>query len=196
MMGAAHGGHTKMLAQNDTKVHTRSGVIDPFRPRPSDINIDDIAHALANTCRWGAACSQFYSVAEHSIEVAHRVNDNLKLCALLHDAAEAYLGDIPTPRKAVTFHRYQDTCGVITEAYSVTEDRLMAAIFERFNVGYESIPDEVHEADLIVRREEERTLIRGVRTSPVLTPATARIMFLRRFNQYAIENRARLGVTV
>ena len=185
-----------MLPPNDTKIHTRTGVIDPFRPRLSDINIEDIAHATANTCRWGGATTEFYSVAEHSIRVAERVSDNLKLAALLHDAAEAYLGDIPTPIKATTVHRYKDTHGYYTEAYSVTEDRLLATIFARFRVGFESVPDEVHEADLIVRRWEESTLIRGVNMISPFSPREAKRVFLSSFERYAAMSRARLAEAV
>jgi len=68
-------------------------------PQPEEIDIIDIAHSLSLTCRYGGHCKQFYSVGDHSIRVAEIVPDELKLRALLHDAAEAYLTDLPRPIK-------------------------------------------------------------------------------------------------
>jgi hypothetical protein len=68
-------------------------------PRPDEICIEDIAHALANTCRYGGHTARFYSVAEHSVYVSCYALPDHALYALLHDAAEAYLGDTPSPLK-------------------------------------------------------------------------------------------------
>lgn len=71
----------------------------PFDPRPEEINIEDIAHALSQQCRFAGHTSHFYSVAEHSLFAADLVPTPFKLAALLHDAAEAYLVDLPRPIK-------------------------------------------------------------------------------------------------
>lgn len=68
---------------------------------PTQIDIFDIAHALAYQPRFAGHTDVFYSVAEHSINVAKLVPMQYKLQALLHDATEAYLCDIPTPFKAM-----------------------------------------------------------------------------------------------
>ena len=73
--------------------------IDPLNLKPEDIRITDIAHALSNICRYGGHCAHFYSVAEHSVRVADIVPIGIGLAALLHDAAEAYLGDVIRPLK-------------------------------------------------------------------------------------------------
>lgn len=76
------------------------GEFRPFDPRPADVRLLDIAAGLAHTCRFGGHCRQFYSVAQHSMCVSREFETpRLRLFALLHDAGEAYLGDIPRPIK-------------------------------------------------------------------------------------------------
>lgn len=98
--------------------------VDPFDPKPDDIVIEDIAHALSNLCRFGGHTKCFYSVAEHSLLCAVLVPGEHKLAALLHDASEAYLVDIPTPIK----NRLP--------GYVEAEDRLMKVIAEKFGFKY------------------------------------------------------------
>lgn len=57
--------------------------------------IDLIARSLANTCRYNGQCLTYYSVAEHSVLISRMVPDDLALAALLHDASEVYVGDMP-----------------------------------------------------------------------------------------------------
>ena len=84
----------------DRTIKTFTGhYIDVFDPAPNHISIDDIAHALSHTPRWGGHTEAFYSVASHSMWVADKVPDGYKMEALLHDATEAYIGDMPKPIK-------------------------------------------------------------------------------------------------
>jgi len=74
----------------------------PLNPSPAEVCIEDIAHALSLQCRYTGQCKRFYSVAEHSVQVAMampRENSALVLAALLHDASEAYLPDLARPVK-------------------------------------------------------------------------------------------------
>src|ERR1043165_2313879 len=72
--------------------------LDFCEPASSEFTIEDIAHGLANICRYSGQCKDFYSVAEHSILVSETAK-GFELEALLHDAAEAFLGDITRPLK-------------------------------------------------------------------------------------------------
>lgn len=71
--------------------------LDLRNPNPADIDIEDIAYPLANTCRYNGQVYTFYSVLQHSIRVARMVPDEFRLEGLLHDAVEAYTGDFVRP---------------------------------------------------------------------------------------------------
>jgi len=109
------------------------------------IDIVDIAHALSMTCRYSGHCNRFYSVARHSIEVAKLVPDYLKLKALLHDASEAYLTDIPSPFKDML------------NGYREFEDMIQKAVFFKFGIEGPVNDPTIKEADqLALKREAPR----------------------------------------
>ena len=68
-------------------------------PKDEDIDIVDIAHALSLLCRYNGATEDFYSVAEHSVIVSRLVSPEFAFEGLMHDAAEAYCGDVISPLK-------------------------------------------------------------------------------------------------
>ena len=72
-------------------------------PDPDEICIEDIAHALARICRYtGHVRAEHYSVAQHSVLVSHLKGTRVtQLAGLLHDAQEAYLGDLNSPLKSL-----------------------------------------------------------------------------------------------
>lgn len=101
----------------------------PLDPRPDEIDILDIAHALSNVCRYTGHCSHFYSVAQHSVLVSRHCDPANALWGLLHDAAEAYLADVARPVK-------RDMRGL-----KEIEERLMRAVAEVFNLSWPEPPD-------------------------------------------------------
>ena len=82
-----------------TIVMNSGQMVNLVDPDPDTILIADIAHNLSRLCRFNGATNRFYSVAEHSLYVSHLVSSPHAFAALLHDAAEAYLGDVVTPLK-------------------------------------------------------------------------------------------------
>ncbi len=104
--------------------------VNPFDPDPEQLDAADIARALANLCRFGGHSRSFYSVAQHSVIVSRLVEERTgdaedAFAALMHDATEAYLGDMPHPLK----HR-----SPLGAAYKAAEDHLEQAINERFRI--------------------------------------------------------------
>ncbi|OHX12453.1 phosphohydrolase [Chromobacterium sphagni] len=76
-------------------IQTVSGrYLNVLDPKPDDIDIADIAHHLAHICRFGGACRQFYSEAEHAIRMAEILPPRLQLAGLLYGAAKAYGGEV------------------------------------------------------------------------------------------------------
>lgn len=105
-------------------VSTYSGQqLYPLAPDADQINIEDIVHGLANQACFHGQTSDFYSLAQHSLLVASLVPVQLKLAALLHDAAAAYFGEMaPSVRQ-------------LLPEFCIIEKRVMAAIGERFAVS-------------------------------------------------------------
>lgn len=118
----------------------------PLDPRPEDIDQEDIAHALANLCRFGGHCRRFYSVAEHSVLVSQVVPPEDALVGLLHDATEAYLVDVPRPIKR-SLSNYADI-----------EEQLWRVISYKFDVPFH-MPPSVKKADNDVLLAERDALL-------------------------------------
>lgn len=125
-------------------------MFDVFNPDPALINLKDISHALSMICRYGGHSRDFYSVAEHCVLMAGyfegRGEWDLARAALMHDATEAYMGDVVRPVK------------LQLPLYCAVEDRLQAAIFSNFGLPPD-MPVEVKQADLRITTDEREILM-------------------------------------
>jgi uncharacterized protein len=166
---------------------THSGKYFDFTsPESHKFDIEDIAQALSNICRFNGQCDFFYSVAQHSVGVSHLVPPEHALGGLLHDAAEAYLGDVTAPLKA----RMPD--------YRKLETRVERAVLAQFGLP-ETLPPCVKKADLMMLKLERQVLFSrdpggewettlNVASAPAsllpwgYTPSQARDQFLARFS--------------
>src|SRR5262245_24308662 len=100
-------------------------------PNPSDIDIRDIAHGLSHICRFGGRTTRFYSVAQHCLLVSRLVDPKYAMHGLMHDAAEAYIGDIVRPLKQKLA---KDSDG----EFAAMEARIEHAIWERFEIVWDA----------------------------------------------------------
>lgn len=123
-------------------------------PQYQELDIEDISHALSNICRFGGHTKEFYSVAQHSVLVSMHVPKNA-LWGLLHDAAEAYVGDVLSPIKWMMRSRNQYT-------HFQLESDTLCSILGDHKLAM-PIPDDVKEADMRILMTECRDLMGGER---------------------------------
>jgi hypothetical protein len=140
-------------ARTERCAFTVSGqYVDLYDPDPETISITDIAHHLSQINRFNGATRSTYSVAQHSILVMQAVPVRFRLQALLHDASEAYMGDMTRPVKhgPIDMQNYRDI-----------ESHLQAVIYARFGCGMaqtDECRDTIHHADRVVLATERRDL--------------------------------------
>lgn len=165
---------------NSHSIITASGREFNFtHPEAYPFPIEDIAHALSHICRFGGHTHSFYSVAQHSVLVSHLVPPEHQLAALMHDAAEAYIGDAVTPLKA------------LLPDFQMMEERIERALFAAHGIPL-PLPQCVKDADLAALATELRdlTMLRAVSWAGVqamdmtIVPCSAgqaRVAFLTRY---------------
>lgn len=141
-----------MKEGRDNWLLTFSGIkVHPLDPKPEEIRVVDIAHGLSNICRFGGQCRVFYSVAEHSVRVAHLLARSsapkeMVMWGLMHDAAEAYLGDVIRPLKG------------FFPAYKVVEEKVLKTVARKLRLSW-PIPAKVKEADSSLLKSEAMELM-------------------------------------
>jgi len=154
----------------------------PKNPTPESICIEDIAHALSMQCRFGGHTSCFYSTAQHSVLVSFLCGKDLELHGLIHDAAEAYCGDMLAPTKGLPE----------LKPYKDLENNIQLAICMKFGVPFGHVAD-VKRADMLALSIEARSLMApinnewklpfpniGLEITP-LAPKESEALFLNRF---------------
>lgn len=160
-------------------------------PHPGDVLIKDIAHALSMVCRFGGHTREFYSVAQHCVHCSELVeswgteNEELQLHTLLHDASEAYLGDVVRPLK----YSMPD--------YLQLEERMMEVIYQGLDLslpceGEQRIIKEADDTLLMTERRDfinHRNLKWGIHQKPLetlrltsLSPTAAEYQFITRYD--------------
>lgn len=135
----------------DTWLQTYTGgAFSLLDPKVDDVCLEDIAHALGMLCRYCGHTDYFYSVAEHCVYMSRMVSQEAAPYALIHDAAEAYVSDLPSPVKRMV------------PGYKVIENRISAVVLEAFALSApsEKIRNEVHTADGRMLTTERRDLMK------------------------------------
>jgi hypothetical protein len=130
-----------MIQVHGRWIQTYTGkIIYLDNPKVSDINILDISHTLAYICRFNGCTTAFYSVAQHSVLTSTNVPHEHALWGLLHDASEAYLGDLTSPVKKAVGAPYLDF-----------EEKFMNVICDFFGLD--------HHMPSVVRMVDEKLLL-------------------------------------
>lgn len=165
------------------------GYYDVKNPRACDVKIEDIAHVLSNICRFGGHIPRYYSVAEHSVQCYRKACResqpwDVRFACLMHDATEAYIGDVVKPLKVL-----------LDPIYGPIEDANERAIAEAFGIDFASTKPEWKRIDremLIAERNaifgsdghkwtDEDQVATFVLQPDFYSPVDAESMFLRCF---------------
>ncbi len=167
---------------NATTMQTFTGkLVDLANFTAYDVRLPDIAHALACINRYTGHAVAPYSVAQHSVMVSKLCEPQDELWGLLHDASEAYLGDVARPLKA------------LLPDYVELEHHVQQTIGKHFGLSW-PMPPSVKVADNRALMAEKRVLMSvehdwGIEADPVTAPINpycwqqARQMFENRFKE-------------
>lgn len=171
----------------------------PLDPHPEDVDLRDISHALCRLCRWTGQCHDHVSVSQHARYVASVVgmtHPRLRLAALHHDSAEAYLGDFSRPvKKSLLVDTSQAPSHVMTwlsypsAPIAAVEEHLLQVIFEALKIPW---PDSegwkvIKFADDTVLMTEYRDQMTEPRDGTAFATTTVEPMSKRYFADDAFE---------
>jgi hypothetical protein len=175
------------VALNDGIRLLSGALFDYNRPADTDVKIEDIAAALSKVCRFSGHIHQFYSVAQHAINTSRIVPPEYAFDALMHDTAEAFTNDLPTPLKYAV------------PIFKELEVKIESAMSVKFGFAY-PLPDAVRLADSqmlsiekvrLKRDYSHWSVLEGIETSHIehlvnltpMTPKRAERLFLERFEE-------------
>lgn len=117
---------------------TNGKLFDLLDPQPELFGLQEIAWSLGHQCRFGGHCSAFYSVAEHSVLCSWSPlirDDDERRAVLLHDAAEAFVGDVVRPLKH------------LIPEFDVIESRVLAVIATKYGIDFAKHASAIKSAD-------------------------------------------------
>lgn len=120
-----------------------------------DIDLEDIAHSLAMTCRFGGHTRLFYSVAQHCVLASELIAPEFALWGLMHDAAEAYLGDVTRPIKGSLWGEIRMTM----KPFGRFEDDMLLLIAEKFHLPWPAPWPAIDQVDLLLLASERLALL-------------------------------------
>lgn len=140
-------------------INTATGIqFHMCNPSSLEVNITDIAVALSRAPRFAGHTSEPWTVAEHCLLVTAILrhggfNAKMQMAGLLHDAAEAYICDIPSPLKWAM----EQMDGIFC-AYRQIEKKVEYAIDRALQPSWLDAPDyarrTIKRADQIALRTE------------------------------------------
>lgn len=145
--------------------------INVFEPTNEMIDIIDIAHSLSKQCRFGSHLARHYSVAQHSVMCSQLVSKENEFQALMHDASEAYLGDICKPIK------------LEMPEYNKIEDVLMEAIAKKYKFKWPMAKEVVAADKKMLEHEWENLMIRDNQEIICWEQRRAKEIFLETFQK-------------
>tara|TARA_R110002050_G_scaffold69507_2_gene150322 strand:+ start:8073 stop:8615 length:543 start_codon:yes stop_codon:yes gene_type:complete len=165
------------LQQLDGCINTASGrKINLLDPKPEQISIGDIARGLSYNSHFGGQTPQFFSISQHCLlvcelmELRFKKDPAMMMLALLHDASEAYLGDMLKPLK------------VMLPNFREIEDRMMGVILERYSLDPTSMVI-IKEYDILAQEMEYNAFYKNGEIK-YLSPEESRLAFLKSYYRY------------
>lgn len=165
-----------MKQKLDGCISTFSGIrFNLLNPTPEMVNLDDIVKGLAYKAHFGGQTPEYFSIAQHCLLVCYLMirrditDSELLLLGLLHDAAEAYIGDMVKPLK------------VHLSFFCEVEDRIMKAICDKFNIDFGRMK-EVKPFDIMVQDDEYMQFFKNKKSFSYIPPETVSASFRFRVN--------------
>ena len=158
-----------LLVPNSVRTSTGK-YVDFTNLTPDVICLEDIAHSLSMQCRFGGHIPRHYSIAQHSVHCSEIVDEGYELEALMHDASEAYMLDIPKPLK----NQLPD--------YEVLETKMMRMIAKKYGFDY-PLNEPVKAVDAIMLKVEFLGVMLGKGEFECWTQEVAKEKFIKRYNE-------------